>query len=98
MISPSAGGGNVVVTKNRPENTQNCFRGKKKSTTTLRQWGTRSYSVDQVIDANEGDKGCRTLCRTEFHSKYLSLSLFTGREFILKKAGCITVRISSDRA
>lgn len=30
MISPSAGGGNVVVTKNRPENTQNCFRGKKK--------------------------------------------------------------------
>lgn len=88
-----------MVTKNRPENTQNCFRKeKKKSTTTLRQWGTRSYSVDQVIDANEGDKGCTTLCRKEFHSKCLSLSLFIGREFILKKAGCITVSISSDRA
>lgn len=54
--------------------------------------------MDQVIDANEGDKGCTTLCRTEFHSECLSLSLFIGREFILKKAGCITVRISSDRA
>lgn len=65
---------------------------------TLRQWETRSYSAGWVIDANEGDKGCMTLCQTEFHFKYLSLTLFIGREFILKKAGYITVPISRDGA
>lgn len=45
----------------------------------------------------EETRGARP-CVEIFHFKYPSLSLSSGREFILKKAECITVPISSNRA
>lgn len=58
MISPSAGGVNIAVTKSRPENIQNCFRKRRRKKTPGQQ-ETKSYSVGQVIDANEGARGAR---------------------------------------